>query len=79
MDLFRLVAIAIAALCAACTAAAAWQLPKAQPTSKAEACAEMGEGYIRVPGSTTCVRLSGMVRVEAAHDGGGTTYDPTNH
>ena len=46
--------------------AAAITRPKKEPEAKARACPEVGEGYIRVPGSDTCVRVGGSVRVEGA-------------
>ena len=46
--------------------AAAIVRPKKEPEPKARACPEIGEGYIRIPGSDTCVRLGGSVRVEGA-------------
>lgn len=46
--------------------AAAITRPKKEPEPKAATCPEVGEGYIRVPGSDTCVKVGGSVRVEGA-------------
>ena len=46
--------------------AAAFERPKKEPEAKPRACPEFGEGYVRVLGSDTCVRIGGSVRVEAA-------------
>ncbi len=46
--------------------AAAFERPKKEPEAKPRACPEVGEGYVRVPGSDTCVRVGGTVRVEGA-------------
>jgi hypothetical protein len=31
-----------------------------------EPCAAMGEGFVRLPGSSTCVRVGGRVRFDAS-------------
>ena len=46
--------------------AAAITRPKEEPEAKAAACPEIGEGYVRVPGSDTCIKVGGSVRVEGA-------------
>ena len=51
--------------------AGAFERPKKEPDAKAQACPEVGAGYIRVPGSTTCISVGGLVRVEAATIKGG--------
>lgn len=64
--------VALAALCGAPCAildvapAAAITRPKKEREPDVRACPEVGEGYIRVPGSDTCVRVGGSVRVEGA-------------
>ena len=72
-------AIATGLLCCVSTDAVAWQRPKAQAAPKTEACPEMGDGFVRIAGSTTCVKLSGLVRVEVAHGGGGPAYEASGH
>ena len=50
--------------------AGAFNRPKKEPDAKVRGCPEIGEGYIRVPGSNTCVKVDGLVRVEGAIRGG---------
>jgi hypothetical protein len=50
--------------------AAAFNRPRKEPDIKPSACPEAGEGYVRIPGSSTCVKVSGLVRVEGAATGG---------
>ena len=40
--------------------------PKKEPEVKPVACPEVGEGYVRVAGSSTCIKVSGQIRVEAS-------------
>ncbi len=58
----------LAALSAA--PALARSLPKAEPTPAARPCPEMGEGFVRLAGSDTCVKLGGSVRVEVLKQSG---------
>ena len=46
--------------------AAAFNRPKKEPDAKVRSCPEIGEGYVRLPGSDTCVRVGGLVRVEGS-------------
>ena len=50
--------------------AAARPLPKAEPPPKMRECPEVGEGYVRLPDSASCVKIGGLVRVEAVKRGG---------
>lgn len=52
------------------TPARAWTPPKRPPEVKASACPEVGPGYVRVPGTDTCVKVGGLLRVEALRVGG---------
>ncbi len=61
----RSAAAALAVLSASLPAAAITR-PKKEPEAKVRGCPEIGEGYIRVPGSDTCIRVGGSVRVEGA-------------
>lgn len=61
----RMALLGLAASLAA-SPAAAFDRPKKEPEAKLRDCPEVGEGYVRVPGSSTCVRVSGLVRVESA-------------
>lgn len=45
-------------------------LPKSAPAEAAKPCPEMGEGFVRLPGSDTCVKLGGSVRFEFMKQGG---------
>jgi len=54
-----LVALAIPALLAADTA-----LADPTPAEYAEACEAYGSGFVRIPGTETCVKVSGYVRGE---------------
>ena len=57
-------------LVAASGPAAARPLPKAEPAPRVRDCPEMGDGFVRLPGSDTCVKLGGSVRVEFMKQGG---------
>ncbi len=57
-------------------AASARNLPKAEPSPKVVACDGMGEGFVRVEGSSTCVKLDGSVRAEFAHTSSGGLLSP---
>lgn len=50
--------------------ASARSLPKAEPAPAVRACPEMGDGFVRLPGSDTCVKLGGSLRVEFMKQGG---------
>jgi hypothetical protein len=39
--------------------------PKSTPAKRTEPCPAYGEGFVKLPGSDTCVRLGGYVRIEA--------------
>jgi hypothetical protein len=39
--------------------------PKSTPAKRAEPCPAYGEGFVKLSGSDTCVRLGGYVRIEA--------------
>ena len=43
---------------------AAWSPPKRAADEKPRTCPEIGQGFVRLPGSEVCVRLGGLVRVE---------------
>ena len=45
-------------------------LPRHEPAEAAKPCPEMGEGFVRLAGSQTCVKLGGSVRVEVMKQGG---------
>ena len=55
-----------AALIVAAQPAGAWSPRKRDDAPKVRACPELGEGYVRVPGTDTCVKVGGSVRVEGA-------------
>lgn len=38
--------------------------PSARPSQKSKTCPEYGAGFVRIEGSSTCVRGSGSVQVE---------------
>lgn len=48
-------------------------LPKTEPTLPVRACPEMGEGFVRLPGSDTCIKLGGSVRLEFMRQSGSAT------
>jgi porin-like protein len=56
--------ILIIALLPSLATAAEQQKKKAAPVV-ANPCAQYGEGFVQVKGTTTCVKLSGSVRTEA--------------
>jgi hypothetical protein len=61
--------ILLAAACLATNLNCAHDLPrgKAEPkAAQASACADLGPGYMRAPGSDTCVKVGGFVRTEGA-------------
>ena len=53
--------------------ASARPLPRSEPSPELRACPEMGDGFVRLPGSDTCVRLGGSVRVEVLRQKGEAT------
>jgi hypothetical protein len=54
-----------AALIAAGTGAQAADLPVAEPVEYVRICDAFGTGFYYIPGTDTCLRISGRVRVEA--------------
>lgn len=57
--------------------ASARNLPRAEPPPKVVACDGMGEGFVRVEGSNTCVKLDGSIRAEFAHTSSGGLLSPS--
>lgn len=54
------------------------ELEKAPAETASQPCPEFGRGYVRAPGSATCMRLSGRVRAGASlHVGHETAVAPT--
>ena len=45
-------------------------MPKSEPPPRMMACDSMGPGFVKLEGSDVCVKMSGSMRVEFAHDGG---------
>lgn len=61
--------ILLAAACLATNLNCAVDLPRgrAEPkTADVAACAHLGPGYVRAPGSDTCIKVGGFVRTEGA-------------
>ena len=60
--------ILLAAICLSAGTAVAKDLPRRQddeaPRKSEAACAYLGEGYTKLPGSDTCVKIGGSVRAE---------------
>ena len=56
-----------AAILAAGTGAQAADLPVAEPVEFVRICDAFGTGFYFIPGTDTCLRISGRVRVEAAY------------
>src|SRR5687768_1870815 len=54
-----------AAILAAGTGAQAADLPVAEPVEFVRICDAFGTGFYFIPGTDTCLRISGRVRVEA--------------
>ncbi len=46
-------------------------LPKSDAAPAMRPWASMGDGFVRLPGSDTCVKLAGSVRVEVMRQSGG--------
>jgi len=57
--------------------ASARNLPRAEPPPRVVACDGMGEGFVRVEGSNTCVKLDGSIRAEFAHTSSGGLLSPS--
>jgi hypothetical protein len=55
--------ILILALLPSVTAAAEQQKKKAPPVA-GNPCAQYGDGFVRLPGTTTCVKLTGSIQVD---------------
>ncbi|MCW6510415.1 porin [Lichenifustis flavocetrariae] len=60
--------ILVAAICLSAGAAVAKDPPRPQredaPRKSDAACAYLGEGYVKMPGTDTCVKMGGSVRAE---------------
>ena len=52
----------------ALTGAQAADLPLAEPVEYVKICSTYGEGFFYIPGTDTCLQISGRVRVEAYID-----------
>ncbi len=72
-DMGRMIVGLCVLLAAPAVPTLARSLPKSDPAPELRACPEMGEGYVRLAGSGTCVRLSGSVRVEVTRQSGGSS------
>ena len=70
----RILAAAACALVA--SAAQAEDLPTAEPLQNM-ACAVLGGGFRAIPGTDTCIRTGGSVRVDAGYASGGGDFSPT--
>ena len=55
-----------AAILAAGTGAQAADLPMAEPVDYVRICDAFGTGFYYIPGTETCLKVGGRVRVEAA-------------
>lgn len=61
---------AVVAFCAALSASSGgWAQAGGSSTAGAANCAALGEGFVRMPGSETCVRMRGAVRAETFSNG----------
>ncbi|MFG1432863.1 hypothetical protein V5F44_17825 [Xanthobacter sp. V2C-8] len=61
----RICALAVLALCAAATAASVAHAQSAGPAKGgASPCASLGDGFVRMPGSDTCVRMRSAVQAD---------------
>ncbi len=70
--------LACAAMVSTGSMAAAREARRADPAparTSAE-CAAMGPGFVKVEGTSTCVKLSGGVRAEFSTTGGGSPFLP---
>ena len=61
---------AIAAFVAACGAQAADMPVKAQPVQYVKICSLYGDGFYYIPGTDTCLKLGGYLRVQAEYNMG---------
>ncbi len=66
-----------AALLAAGTGAQAADLPVAEPVEFVRICDAFGTGFFYIPGTDTCLQISGRIRVESHYvdDGFGGGFD----
>lgn len=64
---FKKVLLGAAAVLASGAGAMAADLPAAAPAQYVKVCDTYGAGYFYLPGTTTCLRLSGMVRFDARY------------
>ena len=65
-----------AAILAAGTGAQAADLPTAEPVEYVRICDAFGTGFYYIPGTDTCLRISGRVRVEAHYVDGDEGFGP---
>jgi hypothetical protein len=52
------------ALLSAGEAAAKERLRPYEPGASAQACPQYGQGFVQVPGTSTCIRISGRIRAD---------------
>ena len=78
MSLLKTTLLTFAALLAGVAAANAADLPfrKAAPVEYLRVCDAFGDGFFYIPGSDTCLRISGQIRAEYTVRGGAATTNP---
>ena len=57
--------------------ATARELPRREPERKTTGCEAMGEGFVKLEGTETCIRLGGSVRSEFSTTSGGSVFLPS--
>src|SRR5262249_47037394 len=71
MTTVRVVLLGAAAALATITAVQAADMPvKAKPIQYVKICTPYGDGFYYVPGTNTCLKLGGVVRVQAEYNAG---------
>jgi len=73
---FKSLLFGSAAILAAGTGAQAADLPTAEPVEYVRICDAFGTGFYYIPGTDTCLRISGRVRIEAHYVDGDEGFGP---
>ncbi len=66
MRFWRVVMVCIAGLAGGGAASAKDKPPKREAPRPATGCEFLGEGYVKAPGTDTCIKVSGSSRTEGA-------------
>ena len=66
MQATRMTCLAAVMLLAGAAATKHRSAPKQEPMQGATDCKHLGEGYVRLPGSDTCIKVGGFIRGDSS-------------